>query len=111
MAKRTATLDDVSKAVVALTHRVRFLEHALRDARQIPSRLHTIAERRDRAEQNARDEAFKELDRQEKLEMYRKTPGLADRMREIEHRRNAFLKSRGLKPEPTRIPKELRKRR
>jgi hypothetical protein len=105
------SIEAINKKLVALTNRVGFLERALREARRPPSRLPVLAAKRDNAEHEARRKALDEYWEAERVEMYRSTPGLAARIRESERRRNKFLADRGLKPDPTQIPKELRKRR
>ena len=95
---------------MVLKNRVRYLEQALRNAREKPSQLSIIANRRDQAERDARREALKDYYEQERTERLRRSPWMLEIDQQVEDNRNAFLRSRGLKPEPSEIPKELRQR-
>lgn len=93
-----------------LKNRVSFLERALRKARQKPAELPVIAARRDQAEADERRQALKEYNQRSTLELYKRSPWLLEGQQRSEDERNDFLRSRGLTPEPTQIPPELRRR-
>jgi hypothetical protein len=99
----------LKKQLLALKNRVSYLERALRPARQKASR-EDLADRLDHAKEDARSQALKEYYAQRRL----KGLGQNDLLLEIEQvnldERNAFLRSRGLPPERSQIPKELRKK-
>lgn len=109
MAKRTASFESLNRQLLALRNRVMFLEMALRKARQKPSQLPAIAERRDRADDSARRSALNEYYAQRRIQRFRENPWLLESEQQSEDDRNGFLRSRGLQPDPTEIPKEFRK--
>jgi hypothetical protein len=109
MAKRSTSIESVHRRLLALQNRVSFLERALRKARQKASQLPAIAERRDEAQADARRQALKDYDAQKRIATYRSSPWMLAIAQRLEDDRNAFLRSKGLKPEPSDIPTELRK--
>ncbi len=69
-----------------------------------------MADGRDRAEQDARHAALKDYNQRRRVESLRRSPWLLEIEQRLEDERNEFLKSRGLPPDPTDIPKELRRK-
>lgn len=110
MKTRATTLEAISRQLLALKNRVSFLESALRQAGQKPSELAGIASRRDDAEKEARHEALKDYYEEERAKRYQRSPWVLQIDQEVEDSRNAFLRSRGFKPEPTGTPKEFRRK-
>ena len=108
MAKR-ASVDGVKRQLLVLKNRVSFLERALQKARKKPAALPVMADRRDQAEREARREALKDYYRQRNIEHYRDNPIFLEIAQRSEDERNEYLRSRGLEPEPSDIPKELRR--
>jgi hypothetical protein len=109
--KRAAVPDSVRRQLASLKHRVSWLEAALKPKKEKPPVDRVSANYlRKSAEQEARDDAMREYREQEKLARYREDPYLLEITRERERKENAFLRARGLKPNPSYIPKELRRR-
>lgn len=111
MGGRTNSLESVAslrRALARLERKVSRLEKVLAPgtSRAPASREHLRAGYADELHR-ARREALDDFEHQERLAMYRTTPGMVEQMRELERRRNAFLDERGLPPEPTRIPREI----
>jgi hypothetical protein len=108
--KRAAVPDSVRRQLAALTHRVSWLEAALKPKKEkAPVNRVWANYLRVSAEQKARDDAMREYREQQRVALYRENPNLVRIAREREREENAFLRSRGLKPYPSSIPKELRK--
>jgi ribosomal protein S15P/S13E len=99
----------IERQIKALRMRVGFLERALRKARQDPSSLRAVAGKRDDAEREARREALAEFFKQRQIERYLNSPSSLRIAIEAENDLNEFLKSRGLKPEPSDIPEQFRR--
>jgi hypothetical protein len=110
--KSAAIPESVRRQLASLTHRVSWLEAALKPKKQKApvDRFWAGFERRN-AERKTRDDAMREYRENEKLQRYREKPHLLTAMRELERKENAFMRSKGLKPNPSYIPKELRKAR
>lgn len=91
--------------------RVSWLEKALKPKRPDAAKVdRTLAGReRDRAERDAKSEALREYYEAQELGRYREQPSFLRIALECEQERNAFLVSRGFKPEPSRIPKKALK--
>ena len=53
---------------------------------------------------------MREYHEQERVARYRENPNLVKIARELERKENEFLRSRGLQPKPSDIPKEFQKR-
>ena len=104
MARSSTSLSSLRQQVRALKNRVTWLERALKPAKKPISPDVNIA--RDHAEQSARDEALMEYYREWNIAFYKRHPDWLERERAEERNRNAFLRSRGIEPEPSRIPEE-----
>jgi len=109
MKRGASSLARVTQQLRALRVRVVHLEKALKAARRERENLAPIAERRDRAESEARHAALKEHNRRQRLETLRRSPWMLEIEQRLEDERNEFLKSRGFPPSPTDIPEELRR--
>jgi hypothetical protein len=86
----------IERQIKALRTRVGALEAVLRRAK--PD-----------SESEARRKALAEYYKQEEIQLYLRNPGFLKAAIESETERNAFLKSRGFKPEPSRIPEQFRR--
>ena len=86
----------IERQIKALRTRVGALERVLRH------------EKPD-SESEARRKALAESYKQEEIQLYLRNPGFLKAAIESETGRNAFLKSRGLKPEPSSIPEQFRR--
>ncbi|MGE3274956.1 MAG: hypothetical protein AB7O67_07575 [Vicinamibacterales bacterium] len=111
MGGRTQSTESVAslrRAVARLERKVSLLERVLTpEASPTGASGERLQADYAREVDRARREALDDYNYQEQLAMYRKTPGLLERMREVERKRNAFLEERGLPPEPSHIPKEI----
>ena|SRR5690349_5284970 len=109
MAKRVTSAEPIRRQILQLRNRVSFLERALRNARREPSQLSAIAKRRDDAEIDATNKALNEYHERRRIEQYRESSWLLAIEQRLENERNDCLLSKGLKPEPSSIPKEVRR--
>src|SRR5690349_6859493 len=109
MARSTASLASLKRQLLVLKNRVGYLERALRPTRKKPSRIE-LSERRDQAEKDDRHQALKEYHAQARIRGLTENQLVLQIEQVNEDERNAFLRSRGLAPEPSKIPKELRKK-
>ena len=66
--------------------------------------------KRESADEQARSEAMREFWEKEREERYRQNPSQLKNAMAQEEKVNAYLKSRGLKPYPSIIPKNLRRK-
>ena len=105
----TSSLARLTQQLRALRIRVSHLEQALKAAKRKREKLSPIADRRDRAESEARHKALTDYHRRQKLETLRSSPWLLELEQRLEDERNEFLMSRGLPPDSTEIPNELRR--
>ena len=104
--KRPATTADQIKQ---LRRRVTLLERALRRASEKPQCLGAAARRHDDAAKEARRKALSDYYKQQEIEHYLRNPNFLRIAIESENEKNAFLKSRGLEPEPSSIPEQFRR--
>lgn len=86
----------IERQIKSLRTRVSALERVLR--REKPD-----------SESEARRKALAEYYKQREIQLYLRNPGFLKAAIESETERNAFLKSRGLKPEPSSIPEQFRR--
>jgi hypothetical protein len=100
---------DIERQIEALRTRVGILERALKKARRAPSSLRVLAKQRDDSEDEARRNALADYFKQRKIESYLRNPRWLQIEIESENSLNEFLKSRGLKPEPSNIPEQFRR--
>lgn len=109
-AKRAAIPESVRRQLASLTHRVSWLEAALRPKkRKTPIDRARAGTDRELAERKTRNDALREFYDQRRIARYREDPSQVKIVLELEQQENAFLRARGLKPNPSEIPKELRK--
>lgn len=110
-AKRAAIPESVRRQLASLTHRVSWLEAALRPKkRKTPIDRARAGTDRELAERKTRNDALREFYDQRRIARYRDDPNQLKIVLELEQQENAFLRARGLKPNPSDIPRELRKR-
>ena len=107
MAGRPAVPKKLLHEIRILKNRVRWLERALKPAKQQAVDAGVDLDRsRQRAEDDARHKAKMEYYRKRSIEHYRRNPNFLRLELESEQRLNDFLKARGFEPEQSRIPKE-----
>ncbi len=106
MARSSTSISGLRQQLRALKNRVTWLERAIKPAKKpiFPD----VNRARDHAEEEARHEALMEYYRKWNIEFYKRNPDWLARERAEERKRNEFLRSRGLKPEPSSIPAEVR---
>lgn len=110
MATRTSiSLTDIKRELLVLKNRVSYLERALRRAKDKGTRK-TLADRREQAEADTRRKVLKEFLAHNRAELYRRSPPMLVGTQLFEDKMNAFFRAKGLAPEPSEIPKELRKK-
>lgn len=108
MARSSTSISNLHQQLLALKNRVTWLERALKPIKKpISPELNRT---RDRAEEKARHEALMEYYRKWKIEFYKNNPKFLERDRASEREVNAFLRTRGLKPQPSAIPAEVRQK-
>ena len=98
----------LQRQIVALKQRVTWLERALRPK---PAKAALAGQNaglsRDLAEAEARRKAIDEFLEEKDRQWYLENPQLLKQRRKRDREINAFLRSRGLKPIPSRLPKGL----
>ena len=89
----------------SLQSRVSWLERALKPRRPDAPKVDRAraSHERDRAEREAKSKALRKYYEARELEHYREQPSFLRAAIASEQERNAFLVSRGFKPEPSRI--------
>lgn len=107
MAKRAPSSARIERKIKALTLRVSFLERALKPVKRGTTQLEELSQARDHAEESARNKALRDYYHQKKVERYLRSPSLLAADLAYEHEVAEFLKSKGLKPEPSRIPEQF----
>ena len=107
MARRPARSTKIEQQIKALRMRVSFLERALRPAKKASGQLIDLDRERKHAEDDAHYKAMMEYYEKKKVERYLRNPSML--AADLAHEREIadFLRSRGLKPEPSRIPKQF----
>ncbi len=110
-AKSVAIPVTIRRQLASLNHRVSWLEAALKPKKKkAPAdRVWAGIERR-WAQQKTHDDAMREYHQQERIARYRADPNLVKIARELERKENEFLRSKGLTPKPSTIPKEFQRR-
>lgn len=106
MARSSTSNSHLGLQLRALKNRVAWLERALKPIKKPISP--DLNRQRDRAEEQTRHAAVIEYYRNWKIEFYKDNPDFLDRDLASERELNEFLRSRGLKPEPSSIPAEVR---
>ena len=108
MARSSTSISGLRQQLRSLKNRVTWLERAIRPAKKPVSPEMNRA--RDRAEEQARHAAIMEYYRKWKIEFYKSHPDWLKQDKAREDEVNAFLRSRGFKPEPSAIPAEARQK-
>jgi hypothetical protein len=88
--------------------RVSFLERALKPLKKRTSR-DVLSHARNRAEEDAVHVALSEYYEQDKIKRYLRDPRMLELEFRLEQEEADFLRARGLKPRPSRIPEEFQK--
>lgn len=99
----------IERQIKSLRTRVGSLERALERAKPDPSSVRELPARRNDSEAEARRKALAEYYKQREIQVYLRNPEFLRIAIESEDERNAFLKSRGLAPEPSSIPEQFRR--
>jgi len=107
MAKRLTPSEQIDRKIKALTQRVSFLEGALKPAKKAARNPDLLDRTREQAAEGARRQAMREYYRKSKVEFYLRNPTFLARELAEEQKVAEFLKSRGLAPEPSRIPEQF----
>jgi hypothetical protein len=107
MAKRATHSQKLELKVRALTMRVRFLERALKPAKRAAPHPEQLDQAREQAEADATRKATSEFNRQKWLDFCLRNPAFVASQLAAEREKAEFLKSRGLKPEPSLIPEQF----
>ena len=107
MAKRAIQSHRLEQKVRALSMRVRFLERALKPAKKAARRPAQLNETREQAEAEAVAKAMSEFNAKKWLDFCLRNPDFVARELEAERERAEFLRSRGLKPQPSLIPEQF----
>ena len=109
--KKATDLTAISRELASLKQRVKWLEAALKPKRGKPAVDRSSAgSRRETAEREARHKALSEYYAKCREDRLRRNPWMLKSELESEREANEFLKSRGFKPNPSRIPKSLRRK-
>lgn len=107
MAKRATQCHKLELKVRALSMRVRFLERALKPAKRAARLPDQLNQAREQAEAEATRKAVSEFNAKKWLDFCLRNPNFVARELEAEREKADFLRSRGLKPEPSRIPEQF----
>ena len=107
MAKQLTPSKQIDRKLKALAQRVSFLERALKPAKKAAGNPDLLDRTRVQAKESARREAMSEYYRKRKVEFYLRNPTCLALELAEEQRVAEFLKSRGLEPEPSRIPEQF----
>jgi len=109
--KSAAVPESVRRRLASLTHRVSWLEAALKPKKdKTPVNRSWANYLRRSAEEKTRDDAMREYREQERVARYREYPSILKKGIAEERKENAFLRSKGLRPKPTYYPKTLIKK-
>lgn len=106
MASSSKSITSLRHQIRALKNRVTWLERAIKPVKKPISPDLNLA--RDQAEENTRHEALMQFYRQRNIEFYKRNPNWLKLEIAQEREKNEFLRARGLKPEPSKIPAEVR---
>ena len=99
----------IERQIKSLGIRIGLLERALKRAKRDAGSAGELLARQDDSEAEARRKALAEYYKQREIQLYLRNPEFLKAAIESENARNAFLKSRGLKPEPSSIPEQFRR--
>lgn len=106
--KRRPSTFTLQRQLRALKMRVSFLERALKPAKKTAS-VDALRQKRDSAERDAVCAALDEYHKQYEIDRYLRDPRLLEIAFRHEQEEADFLRSRGLKPRPSRIPEQFQK--
>ena len=102
----------ISRELASLKQRVKWLEAALKPRRGKPAvDRSSVGSRRETAQREARHKALSDYYAKSHEDLLRRNPWMLKSELESEREVNEFLKSRGFEPNPSRIPKSLRRTR
>jgi hypothetical protein len=107
MAKRATHSHKLELKIRALSMRVRFLERALKPAKGATTKPEQLNQAREQAEADATRKAVSEFNRKKWLDFCLRNPTFVARQLAAEREKADFLRSRGLKPEPSLIPEQF----
>ena len=107
MAKRLTPSKQIDRKLKALTQRVSFLERALKPAKKAARHPEQLNQAREQAEAGATRKAMSEFHAKKWLDFCLHNPNFVARELAEEREKADFLKARGLKPEPSRIPEQF----
>ena len=107
MSKRLTPSKQIDRKIKTLTQRVSFLERALKPAKKAAPHPEQLSQTREQAEKDAVRLAMSEFHKKKWLEYCLRNPDFVARELESEREKAEFLKSRGLKPEPSQIPEQF----
>lgn len=111
MAKSSKGRESIERQIKGLQKRVARLERPFMTKRQHQANERFWADfKRRSAERDARSKVMREYYDSEREQRLRENPDALRIAIEQERKENAFLKSRGLKPNPSMIPPALRRR-
>lgn len=111
LTKKATSPTAVSRELASLKQRVKWLEAALKRRRAKPAVDRAAAgSKRETAEREARHKALSEYYAKCHEDRLRRNPWMLESELKSERETNEFLKSRGFKPNPSSIPKALRRR-
>jgi hypothetical protein len=109
--KKATNPTAMSRELASLKQRVKWLEAALKPRRGKPTvDRSAAASRRETAEREARRKALSDYYAKCHEDRLRRNPWMLKSELESERETNEFLKSRGFKPNPSTIPKSLRRK-
>ena len=107
MAKRATHSRKLELKVRALSMRVRFLERALKPQKRASPNPEQLNQTREQAEAAAVRKAMSEFHAKKWLDFCLRNPDFVARELAAEREKAEFLRSRGLNPEPSRIPEQF----
>lgn len=107
MSKHLTPSNRIERKLKALTHRVSFLERALKPAKKAARDPRELDRTREQAEQRAQTQALHEYLLQRKIKRYLENPKWLAADLASEREFNDFLRSKGLKPMPSDIPEQF----
>ena len=107
MAKRSIPSLQLDRKIRALSMRVSFLERALKPAKKAARPPQQLNRTREQAEAVARRAAMSEYYQKSRIEFYLRNPTFLAAELAEEQKVAEYLKSRGLKPEPSSIPAQF----
>jgi hypothetical protein len=99
----------IERQIKSLRTRVDSLERAVKRGKPAPGSVSELPASRDVSEADTRRKALAEYYKERETQLYLRNPSFLRVAIESENDRNAFLKSRGLAPEPSDIPEQFRR--